>query len=302
MSYPEEVKCNVKKMNRSLAEASVGVAAAPEQSAPQTPATPAPAAPAQSTAMTLAQAGAAQLPATLTLPPSSTPWLGFYEKAGDDVRRAAVTAQLGALSIGTPYICKGTRYFKAADFAYCLLGAEPLHYWAVFGGDNKEEKVWLTKPAFDKFEGRRVTEQVRAVLLVLPGTQPLPEELAPATVVTVSFRSAKVPAIRGLSAGVAEAQTPEWAKLNGRLVEVAPSFRVTGQFQLSTGIVQSGDNKGRSYGKATMRCAPTTVGQINALEAWAAAGGLEKFQEALRLHNVICTRVRELGGADEDGE
>ena len=291
----------MKKINREAAAASVNLGGlpTPEQASTAGTAT-APARPTQTTALTLEAAGSPQLPTSLVEPASAIPWLGFFEKAGDDSRRAAVVAQLGSLTVGTPYVGKGNRYYKANEMAFCLLGAPVFHAWVVYGGDNREERVWLEKPGFDTYEGRRVTEIVRCVLLGLPGVAPMPEELGAAVVLTASFRSAKVPAIRTLIQGVSETMTDEWAKLNGRLVEAHPNFRVAGTLTISPDVVKSGQNKGRSYAKANMKIAPISMGQATAIQTWAKNGGLDEMAEAFRIHSSVVDKLSQLVRSEDE--
>ena len=277
-----------RSFNKSAAQASVA-----------TEPTPAPAPEPQTTALaTLGDVGNPQLPASVTTPPESAPYLGFFETQGNEDRKAKLREQLGPLSVGAPYVAAGGKFYRADGVAFCLLGAEVFHCWTVFGGDNREERVWLTKPGFDTFEGKRVTESIRAVLLAIPGSSPLPEELAPAVVLTAGFRSSKCPAIKALSSAVEASKTPEFAKENGKLVEAPPSFRVAGTLKITADVVKGGPNKGRSYGKADMICKPTSMGQATAISEWWTNGGAEEYQEAVRVHNSVVSRLRELVQAE----
>lgn len=296
----------MKKFNPQAANATVIEATVIED----TP-TDAPAAPATTTALAQPSAGGGALamigdyqPPALPAAPEGVAYLAFRERSTQDAFLAKIVSALGMVPEGTPLIVKGDRIVKPDGFAFALLtspGLAPLTYWSTAGGENyRPDRVWLENPQVKCVPGEdnetgRITESVRAVLLVLPGASPLPDHLAPAALVTVRLSGAKVQAVSNLNVAALTAQTPEWAKRNAKLAQVPTSFRMVGTLRTGSRTIKSGERKGKTYGTVNMDCAPITVAQLDALAAWnTSPTSVAEVEAAQRIHGAVIEELRTL--------
>lgn len=295
----------MKKFNPQAANATVIEATVIED----TP-TDAPAAPATTTALAQPSAGGGALamigdyqPPALPEKESGPPYLAFREKSTQDALLNKIVTSLGVVPEGTPVIVAGNQAFRTDGLAFALIsvpGLEPLSYWATTGGENyRPDRVWFENPGLRKHpDGEKIKEFRQAILLVLPGTNPVPEALAPAALVSVRVGSAKVQAISDLNAATLYAQTAEWAKRNAKLAQVPTSFRMVGTLRVGSKPIKSGENKGGNYGTANMDCSPITVAQLDALAAWnALPTAFAQIEDAKRGHAFKLEELRTLAAA-----
>lgn len=204
-------------------------------------------------------------------------YLGFHSNrssvAGD------VLQALGRVPEGTPYLCKGGEFYNAGDWAFLSLAEFP--FWCTLGNDFHPDLVRLTDPGFGAAapNGDKWKAQVLAILLHLPGQEPLPKALAPAVASLTTFRATKVDAIRGHVDAVERSQAPEWAKQHGETVASAPPrFRVTSRLLVESRTARSG----YSYQLAKSAASAISVAQVEAVGLWAGNAAAQEDVDALQ--------------------
>lgn len=191
-----------------------------------------------------------------------TPWVGFFSpkatKAGE------VRSALGTASVGDPYVCVDGDYYGAGGLSFVLL--DEFSYSFVSDDKNNITHAWKGHLPFGtSCDGQRVKDGVLTLMLLLPGADPVPEELSPAVVTVTDLRGVKAPAAVQHSAAVKRAATPEWAKANGEIASaVPPRFRIISEFAVETKTSRSGF----SYALVGAASRPASVAALEALTKW----------------------------------
>jgi hypothetical protein len=226
-------------------------------------------------------------------------WIGFFQpKAG---RAGEIVKALGSITDGTPYMRIAGGYVLVGGFAWVVLAQK--RYWCALDDKSSLIAVWQHDQGFNtqvRVEGkiRKVKDAVTAILLLLPGQQPLPEELAPATITVCDFRGTKAPAVLQHLKAVETAMTPEWAAENGDLASsVPPRFRVCSQFRVKA-VTPRGGN---AYSLAEAHTLPASLAQIEAVQEWHQNEDLQ--EEFSRAQEIFTQRVSKLMdmALDKDG-
>ena len=206
-------------------------------------------------------------PGSIPLPePRGFPWIGFTHENSSRVRD--VLDVIGDVGDGHPYLSAHGTYFSLVQASFVVLAE--IRYWAVTDQDNDLVQAWLEEQPFGtkvlvKGKKESVKSCVMCILLILPGSEPLHDQLQPAQVAVCDFRGTKSPFVLDLIRGIEESMTPEWAEQNGQLAgAVPPRFRVTVSFNLK-------DRTGRggfAYTEARGDVAPATLTQLEAAAKW----------------------------------
>ena len=243
-------------------------------SAPAEIVTPAAPTPAQGTAIVTADANAllAKLGGfarSTALAPAksggSTPWLGFH--SGRSTRAGDVTEALSRIVEGTPYLAVGDSYYNASHWAFTLLNEFP--FWCTLGADFQPEHIRLTDPGWGAkhAEGAVWKAQILTVMLHLPGAEPLPSDLKPATVSLSTFRATKVDAAKKHVDAIERATKSAWARANGDVAAKVPErFRVTSKLLIEAKTARSGF----AYQVAKSSASTISVPQMEAVFTWIA--------------------------------
>lgn len=179
------------------------------------------------------------------------PYVGFYDRRNS--RAADITSALGDMQRGDPFIYTGGGYLRAAGLSYLLLKDYEFH------GDF-DDSYNLVGAVAERSPGYKQT--IDAVMLFLPGSNPLPEAFRPALVTCSRFRGAQVGGVTQLAKAIKQTEEPEWAKENGEIVNAAPPRgRVVGSFRVT------GPHTGRSgftYMSVGSRVTPVSLAQLDA--------------------------------------
>lgn len=196
---------------------------------------------------------------------ASLPYIGFYHEKGGDARD--IVARHGPLPTGAPYIKLEGEIYLWRRWAFVSLAEFP--YWVATNPADgyRPDLAWLTPQPFGAVhsDGRKKAEQVDAIVLVLPGTDPLPEEFGPVLATLTNWRTTRCPAIRAHVDAVEAATTPEWARANGTLVSVPPRFRCA-----STLRVEGKQGRNGAYALAKSEAGPISAAQLGAISQWSA--------------------------------
>jgi hypothetical protein len=263
---------------------------------PVTPGNTNPTAPAPTNGKNLPMLGAdlgsiGNMPVAIPLPESGgTPFVGFFSKKSS--RAADVIKALGSVSEGFPYYSVSGDYYPLAQCTFQILGE--FRYWCVLDDKNDMLRAWLLEQPFGKkvmIGGKRLTvkDAAMAIMLVLPGAAPMPEEMRPAQIALVDLRGTKSPCVFDHLKGMIEAQTPEWAKAHGDLAAtVVPRFRVASSFVIKA----ENSRDGWAYATARAKTEPVNMAQIEAIRAWSIDKELQ--EEFTHLQEVHTQRIADL--------
>lgn len=283
------------------------VAAAPQPT--PAPPTPAPSAPAPQPAP--------QVPATVPAPGPTTaigPLGGLGSAplpAGDDSTAVALTgggaggpepwlrfhtgkAQSGGLPpgtpLGTPYLAQEGTALAVPGSAVCCLIEQV--YWAQHDSQYTLLNCWNQNPG-KTYNGKRVDECALLLLLLLPGSQQLPEPLRPAALCFAQLRNAQMGLARACFGAASEAATPEWARSHGQLAEaLQPRLR---QAVTPSGRAVTSRSSGYVYIRADGTAAPLSTLQLEALGAW--WGSAEGQAEHEEMQAAFAARIDDLAKA-----
>lgn len=221
-------------------------------------------------------------PAESDLPP----YLTFLHGMQKAEVRAAVSAALGAVPDGTPYIYKSPgSVYDARGVHFVRVKPNPWHYWSLDDSDGQEERVSERRPLDNGWK-----ERYRAVLLAVGPSLP-----GGILAITASLKQATCGVVTGLHDAVAAAQTPEWVRNNGSLGTVPPDFRVAGRIQSQQRPVKSGPNAGKNYTQAGVVCTPTPMPVLEAVMRWVQTPEAQaEYVKARAWHEKTVARLREL--------
>jgi len=185
--------------------------------------------------------------------------------------------QVGPLGIATPFVKLGEEFARVDGCSFTIIAEFP--YWVTTAGPNyAPDRCWLSSKRGKDDRGNAYKERIFSVVLLLPGTSPLPEELRPALICFADWRGAECQGIKGHLTEVAKTTSPEWAKLNGQLAGAAPPrFRISSGFSPKAGTARG---NGKAYGIVKNVSAPSNLSQVEAIGQWFAA---EDCREELAL-------------------
>ena len=199
------------------------------------------------------------------------PRLRFYSEKNTEA--PDVTAALGHVVVGTPYLQVDGGIYAAAGYTFITLAEFPSWIAGDPAAKFAPRWAWLEpKPFGAKFRlpngtESKITETIDTITLILPGTSPLHEDLAPCFPTLTRWAGTKTKAVQkhvnAIEATEKGDSAVEWAKANGPLVNVPPRLRL-----VSTLRMEAKQGSGFPYALANSTQAPISVPQADALAAW----------------------------------
>ena len=215
---------------------------------------------------------------------TAAPFWALYSGKG----KAATSLPRGT-PVGTPYLASGEDYVALPGSSYIILGHQ--RYWATHDDQYDVTACWESKPpaGTPTPDGRRAQECAMGVLMILPGSLPLPKGVAPAMLTLSTFRGAQMSVLDAYLRAIETACTSEWARANGRLVGLQPRYR---QVATAPGVAVPSKNSGNTYIRALVQTSDPSIGQLDALGQW--LGSEEGQEEAAEFDELYLERAAQL--------
>jgi len=209
------------------------------------------------------------------------PQINFFSgsegKAGGQLTAAMIGQALGNVPAGTPYV-------QAAEGLYPITGAvlaqiKSFQFWADKAYSNERTKTWLRDPG----RASNAVECVLALQILLPHTQALHADFAPAQVLVTEYTMATCKAAVVMDRAVKAAVTEAWVTQHPHLAAVPDTLRVVSTLQ---GGTRTGKKSGMPYPIANAVPRPVEPAQGEALALWwQDADCQEEYKEALEVFN-----------------
>lgn len=226
------------------------------------------------------------------------PRVGFKSGKERDAQAGLLREALGNVAPGTPYLQHGK------DAAYPLAGAvviqlREFYFCADRVWDDEEGEYYFAEayltPQKDAEgrdregeRGRRLSDSMIAVQLVLPGRDPLDDALAPGVVAVSVFDGPRYNAAVGMARAIGKAKSPAFAKRYGVVATAPPRVRVVGELYGSKPA-------GKSYIKGHVTTRAADLETLAAFSRWSQDPGAQaQLATALEYFEAECDAVREV--------